>query len=72
MIRTLITPENTNISLEVPASFVGKKVEVIAYTLNESIEKAVEQDQILTHYASQKTLEKDWLTDEEDKAWQNL
>lgn len=72
MIRTLITPENTNISLEIPASFVGKKVEVIAFTVGDALENDIEQDQTLTHYASQKSLEKDWLSDEEDQAWQNL
>lgn len=72
MIRALITPENTSISLKVPASFVGKQVEVIAFTVNESVAEGIEQEHTLTHYASQKTLEKDWLTDEEDKAWQNL
>lgn len=72
MIKTLITPENTSISLEVPASFVGKQVEIIAFTIDEPVGESIEQDQTLTHYASQKALAKDWLTDEEDKAWQNL
>ena len=26
----------------------------------------------MTHYASQKALEKDWLTPEEDEAWKDL
>jgi hypothetical protein len=26
----------------------------------------------MIHYASEKVLAKDWLTEEEDKAWQNL
>jgi len=72
MIKTMITPENTRVSLEVPASFVGKQVEIIAFTVEESVDESVEQNYILTHYASQKSLEKDWLTDEEDEAWQNL
>lgn len=72
MVRTLITPEKTSISLEVPASFVGKQVEVIAFTVRDSTDEAVEQDHTLTHYASQDTLAKDWLTDEEDRAWQDL
>lgn len=72
MVRTLITPENTNISLEVPASFIGKQVEVIAFTVNDFIDETIGQDQTLTHYASQKSLEKDWLSPEEDEAWQNL
>lgn len=72
MIKTLITPEDTHVSLEVPASFVGKQVEIIAFTVEESVDESVEQDQILAHYASQKSLAKDWLTHEEDEAWQNL
>lgn len=72
MIKTLITPGNTHVSLEVPASFVGKQVEIIAFTVDESVEEGVEQDHTITHYASQKSLAKDWLTDEEDEAWQNL
>lgn len=72
MIKTLIMPEDTHVSLKVPASFVGKQVEIIAFTIEESVDESVEPDRILTHYASQKSLEKDWLTDEEDKAWQNL
>ncbi|SEJ77136.1 hypothetical protein SAMN05216327_11943 [Dyadobacter sp. SG02] len=72
MIRTLITPENTSISLEVPASFIGKQVEVIAFTLSESVEEDLERDHTLTHYASQNSLSNDWLTDDEDKAWQDL
>ncbi|MGG7662785.1 hypothetical protein [Dyadobacter sp. BHUBP1] len=72
MIKTMITPENTRVSLVVPASFVGKQVEIIAFTVEESVDESVEQNYILTHYASQKYLEKDWLTDEEDEAWQNL
>ena len=72
MIKTLITPENTSVSLEVPASFVGKQVEIIAFTINELVEGSTEQDHTLTHYASQQSLAEDWLTDEEDKAWQNL
>nr|WP_295930927.1 hypothetical protein [uncultured Dyadobacter sp.] len=72
MIRALITPENTSISLEIPASFIGKQVEIIAFTVNDIVEESIDEDQTLTHCASQQTLEKDWLTDEEDKAWQNL
>lgn len=36
MIRTLITPEDQNILIRVPADFVGKQVEVIAFMLDEN------------------------------------
>ncbi len=31
-----------------------------------------ENDNTLTHYASERTLAKDWLLHEEDEAWKNL
>jgi len=67
MIRTLITPRQQDISINLPKSFIGKKVEVIAFTLD-----ATPQESILIHLASQDALSKDWLTPEEDKAWENL
>lgn len=35
MIRTIITTENRNLTLKLPKEFVGKKVEVIAFVLEE-------------------------------------
>jgi hypothetical protein len=35
MVRTTITPENTDIHISVPQRFVGKKVEVLLYTIDE-------------------------------------
>ncbi len=72
MIRTLVTPEQRNISIVLPQNFVGKQVEVIAFTIDEAKKEDRKQDKTETHFASQKSLEKDWLTPEEDQAWQNL
>lgn len=36
MIRTLITPEDRNILIRVPEDYIGKQVEVIAFTLEEN------------------------------------
>jgi len=47
-------------------------VEIITFTINDKIEDARIQDGTLTYFASQKTLAKDWLTTEEDQAWQDL
>ena len=69
MIRTVITPDNQKISIDLPQNFIGKKVEVIVFTIEEA---AFSADKPLTHYASEKILEKDWLTTEEDVAWQDL
>lgn len=68
MIRTLLIPENQDISLQLPKSFVDKQAEVIAFTVDESqIAKRP-----MTQYASQQVLSKDWSISEEDQAWENL
>jgi hypothetical protein len=72
MIRTVITPDQQNISIKIPADFVGRQVEVIAFTIDDSTEVLSVVEEPLIHYASEKVFAKDWLTDEEDKAWQDL
>lgn len=72
MIRTLLKPDNQNISIRVPQNFVGKQVEVIAFTVDEAIHEPESKDKIQTHFASQAILAKDWLTTEEDLAWKDL
>ncbi len=69
MIRTVIKPDNQNITINLPENFIGKQVEVIAFTIEETEKN---DGQTLTHFASQKVLEKDWLTPEEDLAWRDL
>ena len=68
MLRTVITPETKKISLDLPEDIIGRQVEVIAFTLDDTIN----EEKTLTHFASEKSLAKDWLTEKEDKAWQNL
>ncbi len=72
MIRTVITPQNQSISINLPRNFIGKKVEVIAFTLEESVVELPSNSKIVTHFASQAVLAKDWLTPEEDIAWKDL
>jgi len=69
MIRTVITPDKEKISIDLPQNYIGKKVEVIAFTIEETIE---ETDKPVTYFASEKVLAKDWLTSQEDAAWQDL
>lgn len=71
MIRTVVKPDNQNISIKLPESFIGKQVEVIAFTVEEARETEP-ADHLIAHLASEKVLAKDWLTAEEDSAWQNL
>jgi len=69
MIRTVITPEKESVSIDLPKNYIGKKVEVIAFTIEEATDKS---DRPITYFASEKSLAKDWLTPEEDNAWQDL
>jgi len=72
MIRTVVKPEKQDISIKIPKDFLGKQVEVIAFTIEEASNTLAVVDKALTHFASEKVLAKDWLTPEEDIAWQNL
>jgi hypothetical protein len=72
MIRTLVKPDNQDISIKLPESFIGKQVEVIAFTIEEASNAISVTDATMTHIASEKVLAKDWLTPEEDLAWQDL
>ncbi|MBX3164140.1 MAG: DUF2281 domain-containing protein [Bacteroidetes bacterium] len=71
MIRTVLTPDKQNVSIHLPKNYVGKKIEVIAFAIEETVQQS-EKERILTHFASEKTLSKDWLTPEEDQAWKDL
>ena len=72
MIRTVLTPDQQNISIRLPENYVGKQVEVIAFTINDYAEIEVDLDKPVTHLASEIVFAKDWLTTEEDEAWKNL
>ena len=72
MIRTIVTPEQQDVFIRLPQNFVGKKVEVITFTIDEATDKTIKSDIPLTYLAYEKVLAKDWQTAEEDNAWQNL
>ncbi|MES2266580.1 MAG: AbrB/MazE/SpoVT family DNA-binding domain-containing protein [Bacteroidota bacterium] len=72
MVRTIVKPGNQSILIEVPKNFIGKQVEIIAFTIDEAEAKTVTSVDIQTHFASEAILSKEWLTHEEDIAWQNL
>jgi hypothetical protein len=45
-----------------------EKQKIVSFLLKEKIE----QDATMTHFASEKILAKDWLSQEEDAAWADL
>lgn len=68
MIRTVLTPQQPKISIELPQNYTGKKVEIIAFTVDEANADFLTLDKPLTHLASEESLGKDWLTQNENKA----
>ncbi|MDX2189067.1 MAG: hypothetical protein SFY32_04320 [Bacteroidota bacterium] len=72
MVRTIITPKKNHVSINLPKEYIGKKVEVIAFTIDDDNKKDFHDDSVFTHFASEKVLSKAWLEPEEDNAWKNL
>ena len=74
--------EASNLNINLPLNFnqVFELVRQLPYNeklkLSEVLKKEtkykVENDNILTHFASEKVLAKDWLLPEEDDAWKDL
>lgn len=49
----------------------GEKLK-LSEVLNKETKQKRKNDQVLTHYASEEVLAKDWLLAEEDEAWKDL
>lgn len=39
MIRTIVTPDNENISVHIPPNYIGKPIEILLYPVDELIEE---------------------------------
>lgn len=74
--------ETANFNIHLPLSFnqVVDIIKQLPYNeklkLSEVLKKETKlklgNDKIMTHFASEKALAKDWLSPEEDEAWKNL
>jgi hypothetical protein len=71
-----------DLNINLPLSF-NQVVEIIrqlpyneklklSEVLKEETKRKLGNDKIMTHFASEKALSKDWLSPEEDEAWKNL
>jgi hypothetical protein len=63
MIRKIIIPQSTTITLALPDDYVGKEVEIIVFSLDEAANSAIIQSDNFT---------KEWSAKEEDEAWKDL
>lgn len=71
MLRTVIIPSEEIISLKVPRSFIGKRIEIKASVIDDD-DGSMLMDERLTYIASESSLAKDWMSPEEDEAWKDL
>ena len=69
MIRIVFTPDRQKITIDLPKNFIGKKVEIIAFAIEEAVGGI---DIPFNHLVTETVLSNDWLTLEEDKAWKDL
>ncbi len=58
--------------LEIVKKLPYKEKLKLTAVLNNEIKQKHGSDKILTHFASEKVLAKDWLLPEEDEAWKDL
>ena len=77
-----MTMKAADLNINLPLSF-NQVVEIIrqlpyneklklSEVLKEETKRKLGNDKIMTHFASEKALSKDWLSPEEDEAWKNL
>ncbi len=50
MIRTLLTPQQQNISIQVPQSYVGKPIEVLLFALDEPTEENIKPKKSMSDF----------------------
>jgi len=71
MIREIVKPENTNLTINIPEDYVGQEIEYIVFPISKSYTKNVKKNDdieslggILNKYANPSKIEL------EDKAWE--
>ncbi len=50
MIRSLITPQTTDLHISIPTDYIGRKVEVLVFTYDEPKESAKEADNVMAQF----------------------
>ena len=68
MIRTFITPTQSTISINLPEDFVGKKIELIAFSINEAIDGDIVMNKALPFEGNEKIPVKDMIPPDANKA----
>jgi hypothetical protein len=63
MIRTIITPENQDVSIHVPESFIGKQIEVLMYDIDELKQDEVQNKKKASEFRGKLNLSDDQYKD---------
>lgn len=73
MIRTVIKASHAQMTFQVPDSYIGKNIEILAFALDDEESNQLTYNEEATNsLLSVNVLSKDWLTKVEDDAWRNL
>lgn len=73
MIRTIVKPIGHQMVIELPDSYIGKNVDILAFILDaEEASETLIQRKSFNSLLSEEVLSKEWLSKAEDEAWQNL
>ncbi len=43
MVRTILTPDSKTVTFDIPENYLGKKIEVIAFAIDEGVEKSAKK-----------------------------
>jgi hypothetical protein len=52
MIRTIITPNKNQISINIPDNYIGKKIEVIAFSLDDPSDDVIYTEKSIKSFSS--------------------
>lgn len=72
MIRTHTIPKDNKFLIELPIEYIGKRIEVIAFMMDEVEIDSSSDDTVLTHIISEDVLAKDWNREIEEEVWKDL
>jgi hypothetical protein len=50
MIKTIVTPQNNNLFLEIPNSYIGREIEVLLYAKDELEEEKIKPKKTLANF----------------------
>lgn len=73
MIRTIVKAKQTQNSFELPDSYIGKNVEIVAIVLDDEEDNQLSlNDATMNSLHSADVLTKDWQSKAEDEVWKDL